>query len=371
MIESLPAEKVGFLMPGDEARAQISRLKYHWEQFWFELKDFHANKRWTALGYTSFKACVESELGLSERRAYQILQAAEVHEDIVTERAFSNGQSTSPTVHITEYQARVLAPLPSETRREIAREVDVESLSASELKALLRKRQQEAFERESAKVQARRSEQADLGRVAVLPPAIDVRCGDFREALADVPDHSVDLIFTDPPYPRAFLPLWRDLGAFAARVLKPGGMLVAYSGQVDLPSVMSQLAENLTYWWLGAIVHGGPGMMQLNDQPVRKFVNGCKPLLFYVPRGYTGQSEALRDTIKGEGSEKDAHDWQQGLSEAEYYIEHLTADGGTVVDPFLGGGTTGVASRRLGRHFIGCEIDANTFARAKERLSRS
>ena len=53
--------------------------------------------------------------------------------------------------------------------------------------------------------------------------------GDFRVRAAATLDHSVESTSTDPPYPEEFLPLWHDLSAFAARVLKPDGMLVAYT----------------------------------------------------------------------------------------------------------------------------------------------
>lgn len=51
---------------------------------------------------------------------------------------------------------------------------------------------------------------------------------------------------------REFLPLWSALSAFAARVLRPSGMLVAYTGALDLPEVITRLTERLTYWWAGA-----------------------------------------------------------------------------------------------------------------------
>jgi site-specific DNA-methyltransferase (adenine-specific) len=87
-------------------------------------------------------------------------------------------------------------------------------------------------------------EQRKTPPIAVLTrPNADIRHGDFRTALTDIPDGSVDLFLTDPPYPREYLPLWRDLAALAARTLKPGGLLVAYSGQYYLPAVMGMLAE--------------------------------------------------------------------------------------------------------------------------------
>jgi hypothetical protein len=187
--------------------------------------------------------------------------------------------------------------------------------------------------------------------------------GDFRERGLEIATESVDLIFTDPPYPREFLPLWSDLSAFAARVLKPNGMLIAYTGALDLPEVIGRLSEHLTYWWCGAIVMPGA---HSRVHP-RQIVQGVKPLLFYVKSG--GKPEAwVEDSYQSEGEEKQAHEWQQSLGAALYYIEKLTPAGGVVVDPFLGGGTTGVAAKRLGRHFVGMEIDPVAFATAQERI---
>lgn len=43
-------------------------------------------------------------------------------------------------------------------------------------------------------------------------------------------------------------------------------------------------------------------------------------------------------------------------------------EGGTVLDPFSGSGTTGVVAKRLGRDFIGCEINPEYIAIAQRRL---
>lgn len=44
-------------------------------------------------------------------------------------------------------------------------------------------------------------------------PRMDLRLGDFRTVLADIPDGSVDAIITDPPYPKEYVPLLADLGS--------------------------------------------------------------------------------------------------------------------------------------------------------------
>ena len=65
---------------------------------------------------------------------------------------------------------------------------------------------------------ARERKPKPLPKAVTLPPSVDLRLGDFREVLQDVKE--VDLIFTDPPYAREYLPLWGELAEFAARVLK-------------------------------------------------------------------------------------------------------------------------------------------------------
>lgn len=188
--------------------------------------------------------------------------------------------------------------------------------------------------------------------------------GDFRERGAEVADQSVDLVFTDPPYPEDSLPLWRDLSSFAARVLKPDGLLLAYTGAMYLPQILNMLGEHLDYWWAGSIILDGPHSRVY----ARQIAQGSKPLLFYVPQG--GKPRAwFEDTYRSEGEQKDSHDWQQSIGAAHYYIKTLTRPGDLVVDPFLGGGTTGVAALQNGRAFVGFEIDNAAFVEASERIN--
>lgn len=50
-------------------------------------------------------------------------------------------------------------------------------------------------------------------------------------------------------------------------------------------------------------------------------------------------------------------------------IRLLTAEGDTIFDPFMGSGTTGVAAVKLGRNFIGCEIEPKYFEIAQRRIA--
>ena len=52
-------------------------------------------------------------------------------------------------------------------------------------------------------------------------------------------------------------------------------------------------------------------------------------------------------------------------------IIDITADGSTILDPFMGSGTTGVACVQTGRNFIGIEIDPTYFAIAERRIKEA
>lgn len=57
--------------------------------------------------------------------------------------------------------------------------------------------------------------------------------------------------------------------------------------------------------------------------------------------------------------------------EAEHVISKLTVEGDTVLDCFMGSGTTGIAALRLKRKFIGIEIDEDRFNVARGNIARA
>lgn len=196
-----------------------------------------------------------------------------------------------------------------------------------------------------------------------LPTGTDIRHGDFRSVLADITGGSVALVFTDAPYGKEWLPRWSELGALAARILRPGGLLVAYSGQRYLPQVITALQQHLMYVWLGALFLPGHHA-QVYDLHIR---NTVKPLLFFANPPFEA-GEWFSDSYVSEGEDKDSHDWQQSLGAARYYIERLTKPGDLVADPLLGSGTTALAARDLERRFVGCDVDEEALQTARRRL---
>ena len=61
--------------------------------------------------------------------------------------------------------------------------------------------------------------------------------GDFRQLSKTIPNESIELIFTDPPYAAEFVPLYEDLAVIAHNVLEEEGSLVTYVGHYAIPKV--------------------------------------------------------------------------------------------------------------------------------------
>lgn len=192
------------------------------------------------------------------------------------------------------------------------------------------------------------------------PTVVDIRHGDFREVLADLRD--VNAIITDPPYPAEFLPLLDDLAAWADKVLAPDGVMAVLMGQTHLPEVYRRLDGHRPYRWTGCYLTPGNGYASM----ARRCQSNWKPLLIY------GGGPRFADVVRSEGSDagaKDNHHWGQDYLAFHTIVERLTARGQTVVDPFMGSGTTLLAAYALGRHAIGCDIDAEHVAKTRERVA--
>src|SRR5262249_31481965 len=153
-----------------------------------------------------------------------------------------------------------------------------------------------------------RAESAQSGLRVKLPEGYEILTGDFRQALSGIPDDSVALVLTDPPYDADSVPLYGDLAEHAARVLKPGGSLVAYAGHHALPEILPLMGRHLRYWWQLTLLHAGNSARM----PGKWVYVGCKPLLWYV-KGHRWNKDYLADPVQGDPPDKLLHDWQQGL----------------------------------------------------------
>jgi ParB-like chromosome segregation protein Spo0J len=202
-----------------------------------------------------------------------------------------------------------------------------------------------------------------------LPDSIKLIHGDFKEeSKKQIPDNSIDLIFTDPPYTEESLSSYKDLVAEASRVLRPGGSLLMYFGGWAMPKLFEYIKEDtaLRYWWMICIRHAGAQLTKMWKQGVWV----CwKPLIWFVKGEKPQYLQDVRDLIESTIPDKTGHDWAQSTTEAEYIISRLTVEGQIIFDPFMGSGTTGIAALKMNRKFIGIDIDPETFEIAKTRIA--
>ena len=190
---------------------------------------------------------------------------------------------------------------------------------------------------------------------------------DFRQ-IKELRNNSIDLIFTDPPYAREYLPIYQDLAKVASKTLVENGSLITYAGNYAIPVIVQYMeAAGLEFYWLLTAKLKAPfarfhsrGIV-IKQKPLLWFVKGCarnrKPI------------EYISDLIESETPDKDFHEWAQSPVEANHVISRLTLENQTVLDPMMGSGTTGLAALQLNRKFIGIEIDPQNFEIAKANLA--
>ncbi|MBM4136954.1 MAG: site-specific DNA-methyltransferase [Nitrospira sp.] len=65
------------------------------------------------------------------------------------------------------------------------------------------------------------------------------------------------------------------------------------------------------------------------------------------------------------------HPTVKNLALMSWLIRLVSKEGDTVLDPFMGSGTTGVACKKLGRKFIGIELDPEYFKIAEKRINEN
>ena len=292
--------------------------------------------------------------GMERRRAYQLMEAAAV---------VSNVKNFAQIQPANDAQARPLARL--EPAEQIAAwEMAVETAPngkvtaahvAATVKRIARQEKEEyRQERDAAAIERVRAMSGNGYRLIQ---------GDFREASADIPDGSIDLVLTDPPYPAEFIYLFDGLASLAGRVLKPGGLLAAMVGQLYLPQYIEKLSSQLTYHWLLAYLTPGGQSPQIWPKRINTF---WKPILVFSNGQYDG--DWIGDVSRSDNSDKRFHRWGQSESGMFDLVDRLSKPGDTVLDPFCGGGSTGLAAIVSHRLFIGIDKDPTAIQTTASRL---
>lgn len=187
--------------------------------------------------------------------------------------------------------------------------------------------------------------------------------GDCRELAKLIPDESIDLIFTDPPYPKEYLSLYGWLSEIASRKLKPGGFCLTYAGNYWKYETMLLLGQHLNYFFDYVTIMPGDNSVLWPRRTIARH----KSILAFVKGKGLPRTNVLSAWIATE-ADKRYHLWGQDERTARYFIDCFSSSGDTVLDPFCGGGTGPIACKVLSRNYISFEIDPATADIARKRL---
>ena len=227
--------------------------------------------------------------------------------------------------------------------------------------------------------------------------------GDCLERMAEIPDGSVDLVLTDPPYGTtackwdAVIP-FDEMWAHLRRIAKPNAAIVMTASQPFTTRLVQSNIRAFKYEWIWQKTRS-TGFLQAAFMPMKSHEN----VLVFVESGvplYNGQKttgHTPTNSARGDGhsptfgaskervynggdttrhpktvllfkNERGFHPTQKPVALMEYLIKTYTNEGETALDFTMGSGTTGVAAVQTGRNFIGIEQDTTHYATALGRI---
>ena len=222
---------------------------------------------------------------------------------------------------------------------------------------------------------------------------INLLHGDCLELMKNIPDGSVDLVLTDPPYNIAKKNNFHTMGRAGIDFGEwdKGFDLFSYIDQ--LPRICGKDANIIIFndWKnLGDIARYAESKgfaikdmirwEKTNPMPRnrdRRFITDFECAVWLtMPKAkwvFNRQSEKY-DRAKfvggiASGKEKTEHTTQKPIWLMELIIKTLSNENQTILDLFMGSGSTGVAAKNLNRSFIGIEMDDKYFAIAKDRIT--
>ena len=240
--------------------------------------------------------------------------------------------------------------------------------------------------------------------------SIELWQGDCLELMKNIPDGSVDLILTDPPYGTTncrwdtiipFDPMWEQM----KRIIKPNGAICLFGGEPFSSALRMSNIKNFKYDWYWQKTTP-TGFLNAKKQPLRnietisvfyskqpiynpqkthghkrkvslaKHKQNCKKAEEYNDYNLASYDSTERyptQTLqfKTDRQKSALHPTQKPVALLEYLIRTYTNEGETVLDFTMGSGSTGVACVNTNRRFIGIELDEGYFNIAKERIEKS
>lgn len=236
-----------------------------------------------------------------------------------------------------------------------------------------------------------------------MAPPVDLRHGDAMAVLRELADSSADALVTDPPYssggmvrgdrtrgtgdkyrgPRGGRPdalddftgdnrdqrgygywsaLW--LGE-ALRVVRPGGVALLFTDWRQLPTTTDALQAG-GFIWRGIVPWSKPGLRPQSG----RFRAECEYVVWGSngPMPWDWEAPALPGFFQALPPRDRKHLTQKPLDVMRELVQ-IVPRGGTVLDPFMGAGTTGVAAVLEGRGFVGVELREHFYREASERIT--
>ena len=241
--------------------------------------------------------------------------------------------------------------------------------------------------------------------------------GDCLERMKEIPDRSVDMILTDPPYGITACkwdsviplePMWIEL----KRIIKPNGAIVLFGSQPFTSVLVASNLKMFKYEWIWektmasnfATANKIPMkyheniLVFYNKQPIYnpireqrseigkdrlknsgKILNSTKGRTDHIVINKPIYSEYDKETILPKSVQKiksepncngtKVHPTQKPIALFEYLLKTYSNENMTIFDPCMGSGTTGVACKNLNRKFIGIEKDETYFKIAQDRIA--
>lgn len=238
-------------------------------------------------------------------------------------------------------------------------------------------------------------------------PTVTLINKDCIAAMNELEAQSVDLIVTDPPYNLGVFMKdratnlkkmrenffgaagWDDMDfdnwtasmdAFfdtASKVIKKGGSMIVFMAIIKIETIIRLAEKHGFYYKTTGIWHKKnpmPRNMNLH------FVNSTEAWVYFTYKTHTGtfnnNGHVLHDFVETSvtpATERKfgKHPTQKPVALMNHFVTVLSNPGDTVLDPFMGSGTTGVVSKRTDRNFIGIELDEGYFKIAQDRIQEA
>ena len=227
---------------------------------------------------------------------------------------------------------------------------------------------------------------------------IQIFCGDCLELMKDIPDGSVDLVVTDPPYlientkAGGKSKLAKSIQNMNDQI-ENNNLTKGFNERIldELVRVMKKI--NIYIWcnhkqipmYLDYFVKEKGCSFDVliwnksNAMPLfnNKYLTDKEYCLYFRksaycnPQCYQDAKTVFYQPINAKDKKKYGHPTIKPLNIIQTLICNSSKEGDTVLDCFMGSGTTGVACVNTGRNFIGIELDPTYFETAKKRLEEA